>query len=165
MLTFRPGTHADLPALHRLIRAATQHLEEQGVHQWDELYPGMDDLQRDLQLQQLYVGLLEGRIAVMYVLNQEYDEAYDAARWHCADQPFRVIHRLCVHPEHQGKGLARQTLAHIHRQAAGEGAASIRLDVFTQNPAAMRLYESCGYHRAGQADWRMGRFWLMEKPL
>lgn len=43
------------------------------------------------------------------------------------------------------------------------GIHSIRLDVFSQNPHALKLYDSMGYARTGYADWRMGRFYLMEK--
>lgn len=42
---------------------------------------------------------------------------------------------------------------------------SIRLDVFTKNPYAQKLYRKNGYQVRGFADWRKGRFDLMEKKL
>lgn len=40
-----------------------------------------------------------------------------------------------------------------------------RLDAFTENPFALKLYDNLGYSRVGYADWRKGRFYLMEKYL
>ena len=42
---------------------------------------------------------------------------------------------------------------------------AVRLDTFTENPFAQRLYRHNGYESRGYADWRKGRFDLMEKAL
>lgn len=42
---------------------------------------------------------------------------------------------------------------------------AIRLDVFSQNPFALKLYEKCGYAKTGTVNWRKGIFYLMEKYL
>ena len=42
---------------------------------------------------------------------------------------------------------------------------SIRLDVFTKNPRAVKLYENAGYSYAGDAYFRKGKFLLMEKLI
>ena len=49
--------------------------------------------------------------------------------------------------------------------AKNNGIKAIRLDAFTENPVALSLYEKLGYSIAGYADWRKGRFALMEKKL
>lgn len=38
-------------------------------------------------------------------------------------------------------------------------------DIVTQNPFAQKLYRHNGYESRGYADWRKGRFDLMEKKL
>ena len=53
----------------------------------------------------------------------------------------------------------------IEEEAKKEGASSIRLDVFTKNPRAVKLYEQAGYEYAGDAYFRKGKFSLMEKLL
>ena len=42
---------------------------------------------------------------------------------------------------------------------------SVRLDVYSENPYALRLYQGNGYMKRGYADWRKGRFFMMEKQL
>jgi len=56
-------------------------------------------------------------------------------------------------------------LSHIEEQIKNMGYSSVRLDVFSKNPYAIRLYEKNGYKKRGYADWRKGRFFLMEKTL
>jgi len=56
-------------------------------------------------------------------------------------------------------------LLHIEEQIKNMGYLSIRLDVFSENPYALKLYEKNGYEKRGHADWRKGRFFLMEKTL
>lgn len=53
----------------------------------------------------------------------------------------------------------------VESMAMKNGIKAIRLDAFTENPIALRLYEKLGYNIAGYADWRKGRFALMEKKL
>lgn len=45
------------------------------------------------------------------------------------------------------------------------GGGAVRLDIFSQNPHALRLYTKLGYAPVGTVRWRMGDFILMEKKL
>ena len=160
---YRKATTNDLEAIDDLVRAAIETMEENGIFQWDDLYPVREDFQKDIDEGQLYVGLAHGQMAVVYALNQTCDEEYENGRWQYRDEAFYVIHRLCVNPSFQNKGIAKSTLLHIEKQLTERGVHVIRLDVFSNNPYALRLYRSMGYLEVGHADWRKGRFFLMEK--
>lgn len=164
-LLFRKGTLDDLEAITLLIHEAILHMEEQSIHQWDELYPTSDDFKADILASTLYVGILNGQLAVVYVLSQDYDAVYDTGNWQRPNETFYVIHRLCVSPHFQHQGIAKQTMAYIHKQTLSLGASSIRLDVYSQNPYALALYHACGYQKVGDAHWRKGHFYLMETYL
>ena len=56
---------------------------------------------------------------------------------------------LCVRPEAQGRGLARQMLEHLLEQASAEQAKSVFLEVRPSNKRAIRLYESTGFCEVG----------------
>ena len=45
------------------------------------------------------------------------------------------------------------------------GYCAIRLDAFTKNPRALRLYQTLGYHDAGGVTLRKGPFRCFEKRL
>jgi len=52
---------------------------------------------------------------------------------------------IAVHPDHRGRGIARQLMDHLHVVAGERGAARVRLKVYRDNLAAVRLYESLAY--------------------
>lgn len=164
-VTFRIATPNDLDEIEILINNATNLMIQQNILQWDELYPIREDFEQDIEKKQLYVGLIDGQIAVIYVLNQESDKEYENGNWKHMDRPFYVIHRLCVNPTFQHKGIARITLSHIENQLKDLDIHAIRLDVFSENPFALQLYRKHGFSMVGHVDWRKGRFYLMEKYI
>ena len=164
-MEFRTATIDDLDALVALYGAATQDMQEKGIDQWDERYPDREILSEDVESGDMVLGLLEGELACAYVVNREYDPEYELGAWDCTEGDFCVLHRLCVNPELQGRGLARQAMAHMEKNARDKGFDSVRLDVFSQNLHAQRLYERLGYKRTGEVRFRKGIFYLMEKGL
>lgn len=161
---YRKAASGDIKEIMSIVRNAMDGMTRHGIFQWDDLYPAKEDFQKDIEQGQLYVGTADGRIAVVYALNQECAEEYENGDWKY-DGPFYVVHRLCVNPDFQNKGIAKRTLLHIETQLQSQGVSVIRLDVFQNNPFAVRLYDSLGYEKVGHADWRMGRFLLMEKQF
>ena len=158
---YRPALPSDLPEIGDLGRAVVKELVRQGIPQWDEVYPTEADFRRDIENGWLSVGTVNGHIAVVYALNRESDPDYRSGQWRCGDD-YLVLHRICVHPAYQHRGLGRRTMLHIEVQAAAMGARSIRLDAFSQNPFSLRMYANLGYKTVGCAHWRMGRFYLLE---
>ena len=164
-LEFRTAQIDDLDALVGLYGAATQDMLRQGIDQWDERYPDREILTEDVESGDMTLGLLDGQPACAYVVNREYDPEYELGAWDFTQGDFCVLHRLCVNPAMQGRGLARQTMARMEKNALEQGFDSVRLDVFSQNLHAQRLYEKLGYKRTGEVRFRKGIFYLMEKGL
>ena len=164
-LIYRHAMLNDLEKISELVRFAVMQMDRQGIKQWDELYPTSEDFEKDIEKKHLYVGQVHDEIAVIFVLNQEYDKEYKNGTWKKPEKPFYVVHRLCVHPRFQNKGVARQAMKYIENIVALDGGQAVRLDVFSQNPYALRLYQQCGYQKVGMAKWRKGIFYLMEKYL
>lgn len=164
-IKYRLGTLEDLNEINNLIHQAIEEMENKGIKQWDEIYPVQEDIINDIEAEQLYVGLNHEKLVVIYVLNQECDEEYSKGKWKDEEKTFYVIHRLCVNPLFQNQGIAKITMEHIEKEANYKGAKAIRLDAFTENPYALKLYGNCGYSRVGTVEWRKGKFFLMEKYL
>lgn len=72
---------------------------------------------------------------------------------------------IAIHPAARGQGLSRVMMNHLHAEAARRGAARVRLKVYPQNTAALRLYESLGYHFADRSgeQW-VGTLDLSQQP-
>lgn len=69
-LYFRKGKEKDLAEISDSAASAILHMENSGIMQWDELYPAAEDFTADIAAGQLYVGLTDDHIAVIYILNQ-----------------------------------------------------------------------------------------------
>lgn len=164
-ITFRKGNFDDIDEVYTLFKSAIEHMINERIYQWDEIYPDKEILLNDIEQQQLYVGTVENKIAVVYVLNKSCDPEYNDGKWNCDNDNFMIIHRLCVHPTFQNMGIAKSTLLHIEQQLRSNNTDSIRLDVYSENPYALKLYNSLGYKTVGSAIWRKGMFYLMDKVL
>lgn len=164
-MEFRQGTIDDLNNICNLVASAIKAMEEQGIDQWDEVYPTREDFVNDIINGTLYAVMEKSRLIAIYVINTECDSEYLNVEWECNGETACIIHRLCVLPEVQNRGIGKIILNHIENQLQNTEFESVRLDVFSENSYAIRLYEKSGYVRRGYADWRKGRFWLMEKKL
>ena len=162
-LHYRKATLDDLEEIYSLVAHAVDVMVSQNILQWDEIYPTKEDFRTDINKHQLYVGLIGRQIAVVFALNQECEEEYKNGRWEHPNVPFYIVHRLCVNPDFQNQRIAKRTLLYIEETLLKMDIHAIRLDVFCNNPYSLKLYDSLHYSRVGYADWRKGRFYLMEK--
>ena len=157
---------SDLEEVIALVRCAIGRMNALGIHQWDEeIYPRKEDLFEDISKKEMRIGRIGGRIAVIYVLNTEQEDSYNSAAWQHPEKSYRVLHRLCVHPDFQNMGLARTTLEHIQCELIAMGAEVLRLDVFSKSPRALNLYRQAGFTPTGIITEPIGDFIIMEKYL
>lgn len=164
MNTIRLASIDDLERAVAIVRTAVLRMNGQGIFQWDEFYPSQSVLRSDIDNQHMYVIENTGIVAGLIVLNEEESHGYSDIAW---TYPGRVlvVHRLVIDPEHQGRQLASRLMDFAEREAASKGYDAIRLDVSSQNPAAIALYERCGYRKAGTLSFRKGIFFCFEKPI
>ena len=164
-ISYRTANIDDLDDIFRMVENAVEQMEHKKIHQWDSIYPAKEDFSNDIKKNQLYVGIINDKIVVVYALNKECDEQYENGEWQYIGEDYNVVHRLCVSSDYQNKGIANTTLLHIERELGVLGMKAIRLDVFCENPYALKLYSNNGYHKVGNAYWRKGNFFLMEKLI
>ena len=164
-IKFRKANKDDLQNVFHIIQLAIQDMNNKDIYQWDEIYPDKRTLLQDINKNELYIGFVDDKLVCAFVMNEECNKDYNNGKWEGKDLTFKIIHRLCVNPEFQNKGIGTATVNYIEEQVKSKNGKSIRLDVFSKNPQAIHLYEKSGYKKVGETDWRKGRFYLMEKIL
>lgn len=164
-MEYRLGTVKDIDDICHLIKSAIAKMETHGIYQWDELYPTSEDFEEDISKKTLYVVYEGVELIALYVISGESDDAYKNGKWENPEQTAFIIHRFCVTPNYQNKGVGKSVLLHIEKQIKDMGYESVRLDAYVNNPFSQRLYRHNGYESRGYAEWRKGRFDLMEKKL
>lgn len=142
--------HADAADVMRLISRCILHMRANGIRQWDEVYPDLQNIREDVRASSLFVIRQNGRCVAAVSLNDIQPDEYHAVKWHCVAGQALVAHRLCVDPLWQGRGLGKQMMDFAESFAINHDFSCIRLDAYTGNPHAMALYERLGYWRVGQ---------------
>jgi len=70
-----------------------------------------------------------------------------------------------VHPQHEGKGIAKLLVRYVEELAKNRQYEAIRLDVFVKNPRAVDFYNKLGYKVTGKVIFRKGEFFCYEKLI
>jgi GNAT superfamily N-acetyltransferase len=168
-MNIRRGRPQDLGLLKKLVQGCIEHMNQNDIPQWDEIYPHENDFIKDIQDGNLYVAVdyqVENQLILgCIVLNQEQDPTYKKVNWLIKNEPIGVVHRLMVEPASQGQGIARSLMEFIEKLALEQGFQTIRLDAFTKNPRALKFYDQLKYQRCGIVQLRMGPFVCFEKSI
>jgi ribosomal protein S18 acetylase RimI-like enzyme len=163
-MTIRPARSEELEEVLALVKTAIQHLENQGIHQWDDIYPDRHTLLADLENGHTHLMVMHDHIVGMIAINEDQSPEYSTADWKYPGRAL-VVHRLTIDPFHERQGLASQLMRFAEGLAAAGRYDTIRLDAFIKNPGAVALYEHLGYRKAGTVPFRKGAFYCYEKQV
>lgn len=162
------GRTEDVFAVMEIIRRSILHMEEEGIYQWCiSTYPTVQIVKCDAAGGELYLLKDGPNYLACLTLNEEQSPEYETLPWSYDGRKVLVIHRLVVDPPVQGRGIAKTMMAFAHRCAVNDGYSSIRLDAYSGNPRALKLYEGLGYQKAGQVFFpaRELPFYCYEKEI
>lgn len=137
-LTF---TRGDLPAASAVLTATAARLLERGEPLWPLPSLTPERLTRHYPPQGWRVAWHRGEAVGTYVL-------LDADPLFWPDDPpgqARYLHKLGVHPEAQGRGLAQALLAEAAHETREAGCAFLRLDTAAGRPKLRALYGAAGF--------------------
>ncbi|MFD2616313.1 GNAT family N-acetyltransferase [Terrilactibacillus laevilacticus] len=151
-MTMHKAKLSESEAIFSMYEQAVKIMKDQGIDQWDEKYPSHDQLVEDIENEELYVYTEDDTYLAAIVLNEDHDKETEKIPWNYTDGPSLIIHRLVVHPEARGKGLAKKLLAFAEDFAHEHGYNQIRLDTYKINVGAVKLYEKTGYELRGEMD-------------
>lgn len=138
-----------LEVIKMLTEACARHMRLEGIFQWNEHYPSRERLAADLEAGHLFALRDEGVLYGTVVISPEKDAEYEDIEWLTPDANNFYIHRLAVDPSRQKMGYARMLMDFAENYARERGAASIRLDTFSQNERNNRFYQARGYKKLG----------------
>jgi ribosomal protein S18 acetylase RimI-like enzyme len=144
----QPATADDIPSIHQLFIQCTDALLAAGIGQWHYDYPALQHIRQDVLAGEAFVIKENNQCIATITLNAQQDEQYQAINWKFQSEKVLVIHRLGVHPNAQGRGLAKALCLFAENFAQSQHYTCIRLDAYAGNPASNDLYKKLGYHLA-----------------
>ncbi len=143
-----------LTRFYRYVIANTEGMEkyarwEYGLHPTDEM------LLQYIRSGAMYFCGENESISSAVAVTDRQGEDYHGAEWSfpLADDEVAVVHILCVHPDMQKCGVAKNIMGAVIELSRQMGKKAVRLDALACNTPAHRLYESLGFSRRGQKRW------------
>ena len=157
----------DLDEIHALTRLAADRSK---VTAWDEGYPNRAILTDDLKAGVLYKSVHEGKIISVMLIRPwgeylAYEGDQDIETWDPAIQNPCGMARFCVDPRLQGRGLGRRMMQASIDKAREQGYDGIHFQAAKNNPLTHHLYDSMGFHRAGEVSEHHGDYICYEMQL
>lgn len=136
-LNKRLAQTSDLPGLTELLADAQRQMQQAGITQWNPRYPNPETLQADIDQQLLWLYGRQQHAAITLTL---------------ADNTLQ-LHRLMVHSECRGRGLATQILQDLIAVAASRDLTGLQITTNHTNRPMMHLLE--------KADFQLTREFLV----
>jgi ribosomal protein S18 acetylase RimI-like enzyme len=157
----------DIDRIMDLVKDCIDDMETRGIHQWGEYYPTREIIQDDIENRSMYTAKENDEVLGIIAINEEQPPEWEKVNWSTQEGRILTVHRLAVKPTRQKQGIARRLLDYAEDYAADNGYTSIRLDAYSGNPIALRLYENHQYKRVGQVYFPMRDlpFYVYEKIL
>ena len=144
-----PAGIEDLSDLMELYQACTLKMNQDGLYNWNESYPGLATITDDIETGSMFV-YREGRIIGAMAINQHQPAEYKEIAWADPSPEFMVVKRLAIDPEFQRKGIAKAMMVFAEEYASSNHFTSIRLDVYSISQAARLLYRKLNYKELGE---------------
>ena len=166
-LLIEKSKSTDLGQIFSIYQLAKKELDRIGIFQWTDDYPTISIIEADINKSVLYTLKHENKIIGAVNINEEQDSEYKTIDWEFDDKKVLVIHRLVVNPEKQGNGYAKQLMDFAEDFAVNNDYSSIRLDVYSKNEKAVKIYKKRDYFIRGNVYFheRQYPFYCMEKEV
>ncbi|WP_019155579.1 GNAT family N-acetyltransferase [Robertmurraya massiliosenegalensis] len=162
----RQGKIEDIDALMMIVKDTVTIMAEEQNDQWNDTYPNVEIFTEDVDNVALYVMEKSNNLIGSITVDQNEPLEYKGIPWE-NEGPAYTFHRLVVDPNERGSGIASQLIQHAEKIAIKNGVPYLRIDTYSLNRKAQRLFMKLGYKKAGEMSFH-GRelpFYCYEKKL
>lgn len=132
-----------------ITKACANDMISRNIFQWNDSYPSKGAFENDIIREELYVLISEEIIIGCIVLTPIIDHEYLSINWLTPNKNNLYVHRLAIHPNQQGKGMAQKLMDFAEDFAIKNNYSSIRLDTFSKNVRNQNFYELRNYKKLG----------------
>lgn len=144
-MDLRLAEKSDLPQLKTMYKKAIDHMNENNIQIWDEIYP-CEFFQDDIKNKSLYILTEDHNVVAAFALC-ESNAGEDHLKWKNVKEKALYIDRLGVNVNYLRKGIGRLMLKNAMELAKQKDAKYLRLLVVYINKPAINLYLKNGFKR------------------
>tara|TARA_B100001079_G_scaffold17953_1_gene14291 strand:+ start:176 stop:676 length:501 start_codon:yes stop_codon:yes gene_type:complete len=150
----RKGNSKDLERIVEITKACAKHMISQNIFQWNEHYPNIEIFEEDVKNETLFVIEVDSKVVGCICISTVIDDVYKKVKWLTLTNKNIYLHRLAVHPDFQGQGLALKLMDFAEHLTLKKGFESIRLDTFSGNSKNNKFYKLQGYTKLEKIFYR-----------
>lgn len=146
---FRKASSNDTHQILSIINQAKLYFKKEGINQWQDGYPNINVIAKDIQQGENYVLEVEHKIIATVMITTKKETSYnliEEGQW-LQHGSYIVIHRMAIDARYKGKSIASQLIKNaipLH-----PGVKAIRIDTHENNLPMQRLLEKNGFHYCG----------------
>ena len=144
-MNIRLAKERDLKRVVSITNACAVHMISKKIFQWDENYPNIKIFKDDVKNKSLFVIEDNELIMGCICISLQIDDVYKDVKWLTPNSNNVYLHRLAIHPNFQGQGLALKLMEYAEDFTIKNGCISVRLDTFSGNPKNNKFYTLQGY--------------------
>ncbi len=154
MTFIRKTETKDLEGIMPIFSEARKTIAALGIDQWQNGYPSEAVIEQDINKEQSYCVLVDGKICATFALishgEPTYDEIYDG-KWLTGDEKgqYLAIHRVAIALSSRGSGMSGQIISYAADFAKSLGKNSLRIDTHEGNVVMRRMLEKNGFIHCG----------------
>ncbi len=142
---------ADISAIMEIVEEAKAYFRSQGINQWQDGYPNAESIGSDIQNGYGYL-LREKEDAVAYAsISFDGEPTYtiiEEGNWR-SQEPYAVIHRVCVKNRYKGQGVASCFLEKAKELCRAQGVHWLRMDTHKENQSMQKFLRKNGFELRG----------------
>ena len=150
-MEFRKAAYSDINCIMEIIMQAQAYLSAQGINQWQNNYPNIDVIKKDIDDKDSYVLLKDEKIvgtaAVSFKGEKNYQLIY-SGKW-IGNNEYAVIHRIAIDSYNKGLGLSSEIIKSIEEMCLSKAVYSIRVDTHKENLSMQRMLQKNSFQYCG----------------
>ena len=166
-MNIRKAKTNELNQIMEVYHSCVKGMTDLGIDQWDESYPNREVIEKDLEIGDYYVGIINDEIVSGIKIDTKQDPTYLTINWQDKTNNFMVVHRLCAKTSVWSKGIGKQMMEFAENLALENKHISMRLDTYINNPKAIAFYKRIGYKQLGHINLKPHKdiYYCFEKML
>lgn len=150
-MEFRKAEIFDLESIAKIIEDAKDFLKDNKVSQWQDGYPEIEDLKKDIEKGESYVLLKDSEVIGTSVISLEGESTYNTiedGKWLSSDK-YIVMHRVAISSKYRGKNIFKELICEAEKIALDNYIYSIKIDTHKDNKAMQRALCNNGFTKCG----------------
>jgi GNAT superfamily N-acetyltransferase len=155
---FREAHLNDVERVMLIIAQAKTQMKRLGSKQWQEDYPAISDIEKDIARNTAFVLCIESTVIAYGSISVNGEPAYTQPSVHWQTEgDYIVVHRLAVADEMKHKGVASHFFHEAARYALSKGISLFRVDTNFDNHYMLQLLDRADFKYCGDVVYDRGR--------